>query len=293
MNNSATVRPHTAGPARRHRRPAAVALAAGVLALSLSACGGSDTDAGVDKARAAKSTAPAAAETPVAARTKAPDPAASDPDASASPERGGPKTSRTQALVTAEKAVSGGRMTEVRLENEHGNQVWKVDVMTADPRVHNLKIDATTGALLGNRADQMPERARQYLGIPLAKLASAKVDREAAVRTAVEEAGGGFVTRLSIQGTESGPVWQIRISDGTVRHEVDVDAKTGAIARHEEHKSGSTKATRDGGNDSGTGSATDGSGERANGGRISEQEIRERSGNFGRDFYDWSRHVPR
>ncbi|MFE4862118.1 PepSY domain-containing protein [Streptomyces sp. NPDC056670] len=293
MNNSATATPHTAGPVRRHRRPAAVVLAAGALALSLSACGGSDTDAGVDKARAAKSTAPAAAETSVAARTPPPGPAAPSADASASPERGGPKTSRTQALATAEKAVSGGRMTEVRLENEHGNQVWKVDVMTADPRVHNLKIDATTGALLGNRADQMPERARQYLGIPLAKLASAKVDREAAVRSAVEKAGGGFVSRLSIQGTEAGPVWQIRINDGTVRHELDVDAKTGAIARHEEHKNGTAKAPRSGGNDADTGSAGDSSGERGNGGRISEQEVRERSGNFGKDFYDWSQHVPR
>ncbi|MEV6046223.1 PepSY domain-containing protein [Streptomyces xanthochromogenes] len=288
MNINATATPHTTGPMRRHRRLAAVALTAGALALSLTACGGSDTDAGVDRARAAKSAAPAAAETPAAAPTQVPAPAAS----AASPERGGPKTSRTQALATAEKAVSGSRMTGIRLENEHGNQVWKVDVMTADPRVHNLKVDATTGALLGNRADQMPERARKYLEIPLAKLATAKVERETAVRTAVEKAGGGFVSRLSIQGTEADPVWQIRISDGTVRHEIDVNAKTGGIARHEEHKSGSAE-TPSGGNGSGTGSAADRSGERGNGGRISEQELRERSGNFGTDFYDWSQHVPR
>ncbi|MFI5762505.1 PepSY domain-containing protein [Streptomyces sp. NPDC051563] len=288
--------------AARRGRLLAATLAAGALTLSLTACGGSGSDAGVDKARAAGSAAPAAAgtEAGTGTGTGATEPAGTPGSPAAAPEQGpaeqgGPKTSRVQAMATAEKSVSGGRITNVDLATQDGTRVWEIDLVTAEPRVHNLSVDATTGALLGNRADRMPERARQYLEIPLAKLAAASVDREDAVRTAVAKAGAGFVSELSIQGTEGTPLWQIEVSDGPVRHAIDVDAKTGGVARHQKEENrrddtaeDSSKGTaKDSGNNGGEG----GSGDDRSTGRPSEQEIRDRSGNFGRDYYDWSQHT--
>ncbi|MCX4782317.1 PepSY domain-containing protein [Streptomyces sp. NBC_01264] len=217
-------------PATARRRLPAAALVAGALVLSLTACGGAGSDPGVDKARAAGNAAPAAAA--AAVPPTAPESPATAPERGPA-EQGGPKTSRAQAMATAEKAVPGGRITDVELETEDGTQVWEIDVMTAEPRVHNLTVDAATGALLGNRADRMPDRARQYLEIPLAELDAASVDREDAVRTAVAKAGGGFVRELSIEGTEARPLWQIEVSDGSVRHEIDIDAKTGEVTSHQ------------------------------------------------------------
>ncbi|WP_327302658.1 PepSY domain-containing protein [Streptomyces sp. NBC_01298] len=272
-----------AAAVRRRRLPAA-GLAAGALLLSLTACGGAGSDPGVDKARAAGNAAPAAA-----ASTAPESPAATPEPATA--EQGGPKTSRTQAMATAENSVPGGRITDVELETEDGTQVWEIDVMTAEPRVHHLTVDATTGALLGNRADRMPERARPYLEIPLATLAAASVDREDAVRTAVAAAGAGFVSELSIEGTEAGPLWRIEVSDGAVRHEIDIDAKTGEVARHQkeakgerEQRQGRDRSADEDGGDSGDSGAS---------GRPSQQEIRDRSGNLGQDHYDWSQHARR
>ncbi|MGW5400392.1 PepSY domain-containing protein [Streptomyces sp. NPDC003952] len=288
--------------AARRGRLLAATLAAGALTLSLTACGGSGSDAGVDKARAAGSAAPAAAGTEAGAD----EPAGTPGSPAAAPEQGpaeqgGPKTSRVQAMATAEKSVSGGSITNVDLATQDGTRVWEIDLVTAEPRVHNLSVDATTGALLGNRADRMPERARQYLEIPLAKLAAASVDREDAVRTAVAKAGAGFVSELSIQGTEGAPLWRIEVSDGPVRHAIGVDAKTGGVARHQKEENrrhdtaedSSKDTAEDSGNDSGNNGGEGGSGDDRSTGRPSEQEIRDRSGNFGRDYYDWSQHTRR
>ncbi|MFF3209335.1 PepSY domain-containing protein [Streptomyces sp. NPDC002886] len=255
------------GASTRRRRLPAAGLAAGALLLSLTACGGAGSDPGVDKARAAGDAAPAAAA------STAPESPASAPEPTPAPaEQGGPKAPRAQAMATAENWVPGGRITDVELETEDGAQVWEIDVMTAEPRVHHLTVDATTGALLGDRADRMPDRARRHLEIPLAKLAAASVDREDAVRTAVATAGAGFVSELSIEGTEIRPLWRIEVSDGSVRHEIDIDAKTGEAARHQKEEK-ERREVRD------------------RSGRPSEQEIRDRSGNLGQDHYDWSQHA--
>ncbi|MFD7029199.1 PepSY domain-containing protein [Streptomyces sp. NPDC059917] len=263
----------------RARRLMAGGLAAGALTLALTACG-QGAGAGVDKARAA---ADPAAATPRAQEAGATARAPQPPEAPQ--ERGGPKASRAQATATAERSVADGKVTGIRLEDDNGSRVWKVDVLTAEPRAHDVKVDATTGALLGGRADRMPDRARPYLQIPLAKLAAADVDRESAAATALSAAGAGFVSELSIQGSEAAPLWRIEVADGAARHAIDIDAKSGAVARHERRTT--------------TGTAGEGSGERTADARREEtdrpaqEDVRERSRDFGRDHYDWSEHLPR
>ncbi|MFJ1864609.1 hypothetical protein ACIOD1_08255 [Streptomyces sp. NPDC088097] len=65
---------------------------------------------------------------------------------------------------------------------------------------------------------------------------------------------------------------------GELRHEIDVDAKTGAVVRHEKETGRATDPAR---ND-----RTGSHGREDSDRRPSKEEVRERSGDFGRDFYD-------
>ncbi|MFJ7204148.1 PepSY domain-containing protein [Streptomyces sp. NPDC098789] len=288
-------------PSARRRHLIAAALAGGALALSLTACG-SGTDGGVDKARpvGGAATAPTGDATGDATGS----PAQARPPATPA-ERGGPRTARAQATETAEKSVAGGKVTSAKLERDNSAQVWKVDVMTAEPRVHHVKVDAATGALLGSRADRMPDRARPYLEIPLARLAEATVDRDGAAAVALRGAGAGFVSELSVQGDRGAPRWQVEVTDGTVRHRIDVDAKSGAVTAHtkeeheeqEEQKEPEEPAVSPAGSGGATTPSTDSTGSDGStgdrGGRPSGDEIRELSHDYGRDHYDWTQHLPR
>ncbi|MBC9713986.1 PepSY domain-containing protein [Streptomyces sp. TRM66268-LWL] len=266
------------------RRLLAVSALAGALALSATACS-SGTDGGVDKPRTSAS---AGGDAEGNAAQPAGDGEAKAADAPT--EQGGPRTPRTTAVATAERAVPGGKVTDVELEDG----VWEIDVMTSGsggPRVHNIDVDATTGALLGSRADRMPDKARSYLKIPLAKLAAATVHRDDAANTALKEAGAGFVSELSIQGTESRPLWQIEVTDGTVRHEIDVDTKTGEVVGHDKDTDGEDERSGRG-EGGGDGDRSDGdSGSSSSSSSSSYEEIKERSDDFGKEHYDWSQHV--
>ncbi|GAA1274254.1 hypothetical protein GCM10009677_29300 [Sphaerisporangium rubeum] len=87
------------------------------------------------------------------------------PSASASPEDDGgvaspaaspaaePKVSREEAERTALGKVAGGRVTSTELENEHGKQVWDVEVDAPDGTEHEFDIDAATGAIVKQEVD--------------------------------------------------------------------------------------------------------------------------------------------
>ncbi|WP_157513883.1 PepSY domain-containing protein [Nocardia concava] len=257
-----------------NRRAIAAAALVGGLAMGSMACSAA-TDTGVDVKRVAATATQVTGENP-----------------SVPVETGGPAVSWAVAAATAERSIPGGVVTDVELEGG----AWEVDVMTPEPRVHNVSVDAATGALLGSRADRMPDQARSYLQIPLGKLAAATVARADAANIALGAVDRGYVREVSIQGTENRPVWRIEIADGTTRHEIDVDARSAAVVRHDterEEDRGRGDYRRD--NDRGRGDTRrDVAAERRDP-AISDwpERVRERSHDFGRDHYDWSVHVPR
>ncbi|MFI6790360.1 PepSY domain-containing protein [Nonomuraea sp. NPDC050383] len=64
-----------------------------------------------------------------------------------------PKVPAEQALKIAAKEVPGGWVEEVSLDrDDDGKDVWEVDVVKGDTR-SDLDIDATTGKVLSNKAD--------------------------------------------------------------------------------------------------------------------------------------------
>ncbi|MEV0149272.1 MULTISPECIES: PepSY domain-containing protein [unclassified Nonomuraea] len=64
-----------------------------------------------------------------------------------------PKVLAEQALKIAAKEVPGGWVADLSLDrDDNGKDVWDVDVVKGDTR-SDLDIDATTGKVLSNKAD--------------------------------------------------------------------------------------------------------------------------------------------
>ncbi|WP_327350899.1 PepSY domain-containing protein [Streptomyces sp. NBC_01304] len=208
--------------ARSHSRVLAAAALAGMLALASAACSSGDATS-----KDPGTAAPTTTATPTAAATA--DVSRQSTETGNPPGQAGPKIAWSTAADTAEKSVPGGKVTEVELDDGQ----WEADVVTPEPRVHHVEVDATTGAVRDNHADRMPDQRRDYLKIPLAKLAAAEVTRTDAAATALKEAGAGYVSGVSIQGTEARPSWEVDVTDGSTRHEIGIDAKTGATVRQE------------------------------------------------------------
>ncbi|MFF0738819.1 PepSY domain-containing protein [Streptomyces sp. NPDC004111] len=195
---------------------------------------------------------------------------------------------QSQAARSAQNSVDGGRVTSVELKSDR--KAWKVDVMTGEPRVHHITVDAATGALLGSTADRMPDHARKRLNIPLGLLDEATIDRDQAASKALEKVGKGFVDALSIQGRPDSPRWEVGVRDSRTLHEIGIDARSGRVVESRTHEAPAvdpSSAPRE--------SATQSSGtpERTEQTQDGRDRVRERSHDYGRDHYDWGQHVPR
>lgn len=62
------------------------------------------------------------------------------------------KVSLAQAVTTAEAHVNG-RASKAELDGEGGAVVYKVEVVTADSKVFDMKIDAVDGKVLASKLD--------------------------------------------------------------------------------------------------------------------------------------------
>ena len=67
------------------------------------------------------------------------------------------KISLVQAIGAAE-AQAAGKATKAELESERGATVFGVEVVTADNKVFDVKVDATDGKVLSSTQDQ-PDRS--------------------------------------------------------------------------------------------------------------------------------------
>ena len=58
-----------------------------------------------------------------------------------------------QLLQQAMARHAGSRLLEAELESKHGSYVYEVELVTTDGVVREIKLDATTGALLKDEED--------------------------------------------------------------------------------------------------------------------------------------------
>ncbi|WP_347351470.1 PepSY domain-containing protein [Intrasporangium sp.] len=62
--------------------------------------------------------------------------------------------SYSEALRTAARTVSGGRVVELELDDSHGAVIWEANVITTGPVRHELEIDARTGKVLEHETEK-------------------------------------------------------------------------------------------------------------------------------------------
>ena len=71
----------------------------------------------------------------------------------------GSEITTEEAVRIALAHVGGGRVSEIERELEHGRREWKVEVVNGG-REHDIRVDATTGAVTRTDVDRDAVRAR-------------------------------------------------------------------------------------------------------------------------------------
>ena len=74
----------------------------------------------------------------------------------------------------------------------------------------------------------------QPITLTAADTAPPGIDRAAAERIAIERVGGGRITdRTELDDDDRRQVWEVEVTNGTIDHDLDVDAATGEIVEHD------------------------------------------------------------
>jgi uncharacterized membrane protein YkoI len=144
---------------------------------------------------------------------------------------GAPKTavSLGQAVDAALKAAPG-TVAESELDDEDGRTAWEVDVVTENGERRDVTVDAGTGKVLQNRADDRDDDGRDD---DPAALRGAKVTAQAAADAALM-AVQGRVTSADFESEHGEAVWEVDVAgeDGA-EHEVTIDAADGKVLAKE------------------------------------------------------------
>ncbi len=154
------------------------------------------------------------------------------------PVAGGGRGAPAAAEVPVARAVDAalkaapGRVAEIELDDEHGVTAWEIDVVTDGGDRRDIAVDAATGEVLANRADDRDDRDGDRDEDPAA-LRRAKVTAPAAAGAALK-AVSGRVTSAEFETWHGKAVWEVDVTgeDGTA-YEITVDAATGGVLDRE------------------------------------------------------------
>ncbi|MFF0578991.1 PepSY domain-containing protein [Streptosporangium saharense] len=64
--------------------------------------------------------------------------------------------------------------------------------------------------------------------------AQAKIQRDAAVKIALDKVPGAQLTEAEFDGDETPTTWEIELRKDSVEHDFEIDATTGAILEHDQ-----------------------------------------------------------
>ncbi len=213
------------------RRRAAFLLACTVgLTGVLTACGTSTPDATVTPAvqladSSESGTTPPTGATATASTTAPTQPSGTSTDALLRSVTVTPEQAAAVALAT----VPSSRVVGIELDREQSRVVWDVDVVAGDA-TREVLVDATRSRVLANRVtDRGDDAADDHR-----HLHAAEVDHAAALRAALAEVPGGRVVELDLDEDDGAVRWHIEVlGTNHAKHEVTIDAGTGAVTKHE------------------------------------------------------------
>ncbi|MDP5314793.1 PepSY domain-containing protein [Streptomyces poriferorum] len=138
----------------------------------------------------------------------------------------GSATARVSVGDAASSAVRAvpGTVTEAELDDEDGGLVWELDVYGSDEVWHDVTVDAGNGKVLGKHTSDDNDDRDRHAPRP----ATVTLDQAAA---AALKTSPGTVTSVELEGRSGGAVrWEVDVrgKDGRA-HELNVDAKSGAV----------------------------------------------------------------
>ncbi|MBQ7626131.1 MAG: PepSY domain-containing protein [Rhodocyclaceae bacterium] len=125
-----------------------------------------------------------------------------------------------QAKQIALQAVGGGWVTDIELENKRSaNPYYEVEVRDNLGREYDVKINATTGAVISVTPDSNPGTGTVMISVQQAK------------QIALQAVGGGWVTDIELENKRSAnPYYDVEVRDNRGReYEVKINATTGAV----------------------------------------------------------------
>jgi uncharacterized membrane protein YkoI len=183
---------------KRNAKVAAVAATVGAVFV-LGACGGGGGSAESSPASSAASGAPSPAEM-------------------------GPGVPLEKAGATAEKRVDRGTLTSIELEN--GAASWEAQVVAPDGTEHEINVATSSGKVTSAhvKKESAADRAKHRT-----RVAAAKLDYAAAARKMRGAVPGGKITELNLDDHRGTTVWEGDVRAGNVKHEVTLDAASGAV----------------------------------------------------------------
>lgn len=143
-----------------------------------------------------------------------------------------PALAREEAEAAAVDEVPG-TVVGVEADDEGGRAVWSVEVEGADGRRHEVDVD-DRGAVVGRDTedDGTDDGTDDEVSDP-ALVEQATVTQAEAEAIALAEVPG-TVRSIHVESEDGGLQWDVEVTatDGT-RHDLQVDAATGAIVEHD------------------------------------------------------------
>ena len=131
-----------------------------------------------------------------------------------------------QASQVALSAVPGGTFVYGQEDHDDGIRVYEV-VVIDDANKHEFEINAATGAIVERKMEPI---ARIASGQPLADDPA----RESARLKALEASGGGVILEIKDETNRRGVrSIEFEIYNNGYKHDIEIDAATGAIIEHE------------------------------------------------------------
>ncbi|SDU92931.1 Peptidase propeptide and YPEB domain-containing protein [Microlunatus sagamiharensis] len=196
---------------------------AGLASFALVGCGSEETP--VPAASSAPATTSAAAPPP---ETSAPASASPSASASASSGADGNRQALLAAVATAQDQLSGTTVVSVEQDDESGQTVWQVGVVTRDGDEQDVDVSADGSEVVRTeRVDRQDEADRRE---NRALVDDAEVDVTDAVEALPGSVDGGTVDQLELDRDRGSVVWEADVLDTDRReHEIRIDARSGDV----------------------------------------------------------------
>ncbi len=142
-----------------------------------------------------------------------------------------PTLAREEAEAAAVEEIPGS-VVGVEADDEDGRAVWSVDVEGDDGRRHEVDI-ADDGSVVGRDTDDDDDGDDGDDDDAPADLAEATVSQADAEAAALAEVPG-TVRSSHLEREDGGLEWDVDVDgDDGLRHDVQVDATSGAILEHD------------------------------------------------------------